>query len=608
MASSSSLEKHMGAMVKRYSSLFTLPSRERIILSLSASCIALGVLAILPSLPSWGGFGLGLAFGVCLFLIAVSSDFAISRLFMEKDPIFNFRRCAGLSLFSSLIWLGLIFLGTIMSIFVENPDIGIKSFLLGFCAVLMLRLVVFSTTSSADNERILLSSILQPALFMISALSATSAIGVSLTASLILFIPISILAVGLTVLLFIFFLNRAGEEAVGIPSLSLFKAFAASWTEDLNEPLEKLFETLGGERDVDLSLLAFKGNKSMKAVMAVPGFHSGPFRNVGSSLFPSMMQQALEEKLQCVVSVPHGLFGHSLDLSSQVQSRKVIDTALASLDFPSFKSEITPLMRLEKNGASASCQIFGDCAFLTLTLAPETMEDLPEELNSAIVSEAEKRGLSQAIVVDAHNSIDGPFNLEKAVNPLKTVAVASLEEALSYSRHPFLVGASKIVPEEYGLKDGMGLGGISVIVTKVGDQKAVYVTIDGNNMISGLREKILSVIRELGIGEGEILTSDTHAVNGVVLVPRGYHPVGEAMDQSRLIEYIKEATIRALNDMEPAEVAWSTKTVADIKVIGEKQIAALCGLSEKVAKQAKKLAATMFPTTGIFLTVLLAFL
>ncbi len=598
----------MGAIVKRYSSLFTLPSRQRIILSLSASCIALGVIAILPSLPSWGGFGLGLAFGVYLFLIAVSSDFAISRLFMEKDPIFNFRRCAGLSLFSSLIWLGLTFLGTIISIFLENPNIWIRSFLLGFCAVLMLRLVVLSTTSSADNERTLLSSILQPALFMISALFAASAIGVSLTASLILFIPLSILAVGLTVLLFIFFLNRAGKKAVGIPSLSLFKAFAASWTEDLNEPLEKLFETLGGERDVDLSLLAFKGNNGMKAVIVVPGFHSGPFRNVGSSLFPSMIQHALEDKLRCIVSVPHGLFGHSLDLSSQVQSRKVIDTAIGSLDFHFSKSETTPLMRAEKSGASASCQIFGDCTFLTLTLAPETMEDLPEELNSAIVLEVEERGLPQAIVVDAHNSIDGPFNLEKAVNPLRTAAVTSLEEALSCQRHPLSIGASRVVPEEFGLKDGMGPGGINVIVTKVGDQKAAYVTIDGNNMISGLREKTLSVIRELGISAGEILTTDTHAVNGVVLVPRGYHPVGEAMDQSRLIEYIKEATITALNDLEPVEVAWSTKTVADIKVIGEKQIEALSGLSEKVAKQAKKLAATMFPTTGIFLTILLAFL
>ena len=598
----------MGAMVERYSSLFTLPSRERIILSLFASCIAGGILPILPSLPSWGGFGLGLIFGVSLFLIAVSSDFVIGRFLMETDPIFDFRRCSALSLFSNLMWLGLTFLGTIISILLENPDIWIRSFLLGFGAVLMLRLVVFSTTSPADSGRIFLSSALQPVLFMISALLAAPAIGVSLAASLILFIPVSILAVGLTVLLFILFLNRAGEKAVGIPSLSLFKAFAASWTEDLNEPLEKLFETLGGDRDVELSLLAFKGNKRMKAVMIVPGFHAGPFRNVGSSLFPSMIQHVLEKKLRCVVSVPHGLFGHSLDLSSQRQSQKVIDTALDSLDFPFFKSEATPLVGVERNGGSARCQIFGDCAFLTLTLAPDTMEDLPEALNSAIVREAKERGVSPAIVVDAHNSIDGPFNLQKAVNPLSEAAVASLEAALSCPRHPLSIGASKVVPEEYGLKDGMGPGGISVIVTEVGDQKAANVIIDGNNMISGLREKMLSMIRELGISESEILTTDTHAVNGIVLVPRGYHPVGEAMDQSKLIEYVREATRRALDDLEPVEVAWSTRTVTDIKVIGEKQIAALCGLSEKVAKQAKKLAATMFPTTGIFLTVLLAFL
>jgi hypothetical protein len=221
MASSISLEKHMGTIVKRYSSLFTLPSRERLILSLFASCIAWGALAIWPSRPSYGSLGLGLAFGVCLFLIAVSSDFAISRLFMEKDPIFNFRRCSGLSLFSSLVWLGLISLGTIISIFLENPDVWIKSFLLGFCAALMLRLVVFFTTSLADSERIFLSSILQPVLFMISALSATSAIGVSLTTSLILFLPLSTAVAGLTVLLFIFFLNRWGKSSWDTLSVAL---------------------------------------------------------------------------------------------------------------------------------------------------------------------------------------------------------------------------------------------------------------------------------------------------------------------------------------------------------------------------------------------------
>lgn len=597
----------MAAVVKRYSSLFTLPSQERIVLSLFASCVVWGVLAILPSWPSYGGFALGLILGVSLSLIVFSSDLVISRIFMENDPIFNFRRCSALSLFSSLMWLGITFLGAILSLSLENPDVWIKLFLLGFCAVLMLRWIVFSTTSFADSGRVFLSSVLQPTLSMTLALLMSPAIGFSLTASLILFIPFSISVVGLTVLLFTFFTDRVGEKAVGIPSLSLFKALMTSWTEDLNEPLEKFFESLGGERDVGLYLLAFKGNKGMKAVMVVPAFHPGPFKNVGSSLFPSSVQDALEKRLRCVVSVPHGLFGHSLDLSSKVQSRKVIDRVLDSVDFPFFESKVTPFVRVEKNGASASCQIFGDCAFLTLTLAPETMEDLPEELNSAIVSEAEERGLPLTIVIDAHNSIDGPFNLEKAVNPLRMAAVASLDEALSCQRYSFQVGASRVVPEEFGVKEGMGPGGISVIVTKVGGQKAAYVAIDGNNMISGLREKILSMLQELGITEGEILTTDTHAVNGVVLIPRGYHPVGEAMDQSKLIEYVREATIKALNDLETAKVSWRTEIIPNIKVIGEEQIKALCTLSEKAAKQAKKLAATLFPIVGIFLIVTLAF-
>ena len=597
----------MGAMVKRYSSLFTLPSQERIVLSLFATCVVWGIVAILPFYFSNGSFALGLMFGVSLFLIVVSSDFVIRRVFLKEDPIFSFRRCSALSLFSSLMWLGLIFLGSIIDIFLENPDFWIRFFLLGFCAVLMLRLTVFSTTSFADSGRAFLSSVLQPTLCVIPAFLMAPMMEFSLSVSLILFILFSISVVGVMGLLFTFFIDRVGEKAVGISSFSLFKAFMANWTEDLNRPLEGILESLGSERDIGLSLLAFRGNKGMKALLVVPAFHPGPFKNVGSSLFPSMIQDALENRLRCVVSVPHGLIGHGLDLSSQVESRKVIEGVLDSMDFPFFRSKATPFVRVEKNGASASCQVFGDCAFVTLTLAPETMEDLPEELNSIVVGEAEKRGLSSAIIVDAHNSINGPFNLGEAVGALRRVAVASLEEASSCQRYSFQVGASRIVPEEFGVKEGMGPGGISVIVTKVNGQKTAYVTIDGNNMISGLRGKILSMLRELGIVDGEVLTTDTHTVNGVVLTPRGYHPVGEAMDQSKLIEYVREAAIEALNDLEPARVSWRAESIPNIKVIGEKQIKALCALTEKAVKQAKKLAVTLFPIAGIFLTVLLVF-
>ncbi len=188
-----------------------------------------------------------------------------------------------------------------------------------------------------------------------------------------------------------------------------------------------------------------------------------------------MVQDALGNRLQCVVSVPHGLAGHELDLSSQLQSKKVVEKTLEAVDFSQVNPKATPFTRSQNNEASASCQVFGDCALLTLTLSPKTMEDLPQELRAAVVNEAEKRGLSSAIVVDAHNSIDGPFNLSKALEPVRKAALASLEQALNLEHASFEVGAAKIVAKEFGVKEGMGPGGISVIATRVSDCTTAYV-------------------------------------------------------------------------------------------------------------------------------------
>ncbi len=425
---------------------------------------------------------------------------------------------------------------------------------------------------------------------------------------LLFFLPLSIFFVTLTVLIFLFFVNRIGREILGVDSLIVFKAFMANWTEDLNAPLESLLERFGHKQNIKLALLTFSAGKRIKAVMAVPAFHPGPFKNVGSSQFPYMLQKALETKLECTVSVPHGLSGHGLDLTSQLQNRKIVDHVLGSIDFPTFCSKVTPFTRALENKAAASCQIFGDCALFTLTLSPRSMEDLPQVLDKMIIDEANKRGLSSAIVIDAHNCIEGSFNYEGAVNNLRIAAVTSLEHALTYTPSNFEIGAAKTTPREFTIVKGMGLGGITVIVTKVGRQKTAYVTIDGNNMIVGLREKILSSLHETGIVDGEVLTTDTHIVCGLTLIPRGYHPIGEVMDQEKLINYIRYAATKALNDLEPAEVSWRIITIPDVKVIGEKQIESLGFIAEKTAKRAKKLAISLFPVTGILLTFLLTLL
>jgi putative membrane protein len=526
---------------------------------------------------------------------------------MKADPIYNLRRCSALSLFSCLIWFGAISLGGIVSAFFNNPNIWVKFFFLGLFGALILRLLVFSTTSFADYERMLASSLLQPILCFIPILFMGPVIGYELGTHFIIFFLLSISIAMVTVFLFKYLLDGVGKRALGIPSSSLFKAFFANWTEDLNAPLESFFEKLGNEQNIKVSLLTFRSNKRIKAVIVVPALHPGPFKNLGSSLLPYMIQTALEKKLQCVVSVPHGLVGHELDLSSQLQNQKVVEGVLSLISSSLSDSEATPFIRTRKDVAKASCQIFGNCAFLTLTVAPETMEDLPQELDSFIISEAEKQGLS-ALVIDAHNSIQGPFNVNDAAVSLRKSAVASLRRALSHERLSFEVGASTVVPEDFTVKDGMGPGGIGVIVIKVGDQKAAYVTIDGNNMMSGLREKILLELGKIGIDEGEVFTTDTHMVCGIVLNERGYHPVGEAMNQSRLINYIKQAVMKALDSLEPAEASWRTETIPNVKVIGGKQIETLSLLADETARKAKKLAASLFSVAGILLILLFMFL
>jgi putative membrane protein len=224
-----------------------------------------------------------------------------------------------------------------------------------------------------------------------------------------------------------------------------------------------------------------------------------------------------------------------------------------------------------------------------------------------IVGEAEKMGLS-VLAIDAHNSMGGSFDCDSAVASFSKASVACLEKAMKRQSSSFKVGAATVVPQEFKVLDGMGPGGISVIVVEVDGQKVAYVTIDGNNMVSGLRDKILAALKELGIDDGEVLTTDTHSVCGMIRSARGYNLVGEAIDHAKLINYIKEATIHALDNMEPAEASWRTETIPKVKVVGEQQITELTVLADNTTERAKKLAISIFPVAAVSLVLLLLFL
>ena len=613
MEAEDSLKQSMDIAVSRYSSLFRLPSTRKVLLLLSLLCVGGSLLSttILSSFLKGLENTLedGLLLGLGVFFASLFADYVIYSLILKKDVVFDSRRTVALSIFCWAVWLFFLFIGAIVSAATSDLRWWMRVSLLGFSATLILRFIVFNAVSSTNRKRHFAASLLQPFLSLVSFLVFWTRIGypVAVTVNMLAFLCSSVIISFAASFSFLFLLNRMGKQAVGLQSVTIFRAFMLDWVANLNTPFEDLLEKLGEEREVEVSLMKF-GCHDAKAVVVVPSVHPGPFKNIGSSLLPAMLKADLEKGLGCVACVPHGLFGHEYDLASQLQNEKVIADVVACLRSMEGQDQSASAFVTVSNGlATACCQVFGKSAFISFTLAPRTIEDLPEELDRFVREEAEKRGLGLCAVVNAHNSIDGTAETHESLASLKDVAVKCLDAAMLLRQSPFEVGVASVLPKEFSLQDGMGSGGITVVVVKGDPQKAAYVVIDGNNMVSGLRERILSSLRSLGIDEGEIFTTDTHAVNALILTEQGYHPVGETIENERLMSYIKDATNSALTDLEQVGVSCRSIKVPNVKVVGAKQLEALCLLIDKVIQRAKRAVIPIFGVSGLLLMLLLLF-
>jgi putative membrane protein len=387
----------------------------------------------------------------------------------------------------------------------------------------------------------------------------------------------------------------------------LFNAFIVDWVADINAPLEKFFEDMGEDEDIEVSVLKFEASKP-KAAIIVPLVHPGPFKNVGSSLLPSLMKYEFEKEFGCDACTPLGVLGHERDLASQAQNHRIISQVIASANFKASGDLASPFVRVTEGVASACCQIFGGTVFLCFTLSPKTTEDLPQELGRIVSEEAAKCGLKHAIVVNSHNSLTSIVDTEEHLDALRTAASKCLQKAVTQPTNQFKVGATSVFPKEFSLKAGMGPGGITVVVVQVQEQKTVYVVIDGNNMISGFREKILAALASVGFDESEVFTTDTHAVSAIVTGRQGYHPVGEVMDQELLIRYICDAAKKAEGNLEASNVGCLQMIVPKVRVIGEARLKSMTTFVDKAIQRVKQTLIPVFGLEGLILILLLVFL
>jgi len=600
METDSSLNNSIDNASKHYSSMFSLPLKKTLGL-VGGLCIVIGLSTLgIPNAKIVDGLALGLVF----FALTLIADLIMNKITLKNDQIFTLRRTLVVSLVGWAIWLLFSLIGIVLS-FQFGFLVWVKLCLLGYAAIITLRIIVLIATSTATRWRKGLAVLLQPTLsfaaFVVFWVSTSSTFPIL---QVLLFLAISPTICFLAVSLFFYSIERLSQKSFSLNAMRLFRAFIMNWATDQNAPLEKYLEEIGEDKNIDVALLKFDTSKP-KAAIIVPQVHPGPFKNIGSSLLPSLLKQGFETKYGCITCTPLGILGHELDLASQEQNHKIVSQVIDSAKFNATSNLASPFVRVTEGAATASGQIFGETIFLSFTLAPETTEDLPQELGQYVSKEAAKYGLKNAVVVNTHNSLTDLVDTRKHLDALQTAASKCLQKAIRLQTKQFMVGGASVFPKEFSLKAGMGTGGITALVVQVDDLKTAYVVIDGNNMVPGLREKILEALNSIGFNESEVFTTDTHAVTALITRKRGYNRVGEAMDQELLTLYICEVAKKAEANLEVSNAGFINFIVPQVRVIGEERLRSITQFVDKAIKRAQQTLVPIFGLEGLFLVLIL---
>jgi putative membrane protein len=171
---------------------------------------------------------------------------------------------------------------------------------------------------------------------------------------------------------------------------------------------------------------------------------------------------------------------------------------------------------------------------------------------------------------------------EEELNDLRSAAYEAIESSIVTGKKVEL-GVAKSNFKNKDPRQGVGPGGVRVFLFKNFDQLIAYIIIDANNLIKGLREKILTSLNDIGIDGGEIMTTDTHVVNGLVRAKLGYYPFGEILNQDNIVNSIKQTVKDAQENLEEVTICSSSKNVS-VTSLGSRSLENLTSFMYNIAR------------------------
>ncbi|MGA2573811.1 MAG: DUF2070 family protein [Candidatus Methanomethylicaceae archaeon] len=574
-------------LAKKYSNTFSLPSRKVLIAELFMLGALVGTIMYTIE-PSSKGPVFGLADGlISLAFGSFVSTFVIHKL--TKKGILTFNRTIAMADFSIVfLAIGLITAAAFSRVF-NNPG-SFESIYFVSCGIIVAFIfIILSIASDFKQYELFILSIFQPFVILIIHTTLIYFIYyVNLLNIVTNFASFFLMAIIAYVLgrWYYFSIGKVGKELLGYSGVVLFKAFLESLMLDKSGLMEQLLKILAVREDVEVRSIYFKSTRQNGVVVA-PLIHPGPFKDLGSSKLPTRIAASFLSKNTLPV-VFHTPTTHEKDLILAKDCDRVVQM-LQELEVIPERSLSKPIIVKKKGSVTVSCQVFDDIPLAVITRAPIPTEDLPDCINDLCMAKIQENGYSDGVVVDAHNVMDLTYS-ELSSEDKKDIVEAlgeALEETHIIEEGPLIAGFSNVRLENYSPKDGIGNAGIMVLVTEVKGNKAVYVSIDANNMVVGLREKIQKALKEIGYEHSEVTTTDTHVVTGRS-AGEGYFPLGKTIPEDVLIEKIIEGVAEADSKKAECSVKFSKRKLEDVYLLGNKGLENLWKVTDKSLKVAKR--------------------
>jgi putative membrane protein len=536
---------------------------------------------------------------VCYMVILGTPVFVGSGLLYiiatdDNSPL-DARRTGGLVHFGLVFWIVLSIIGGIVDSAFGLSFYEVRFSILGVSIAYLAFSFLVNGLSDHHPVRNSMAALMPPLLWILSMLFIAPQNAALPVFPPLWYIPMmSSLVIGTLTVHYIYrAVSVPFERDLGINGPQLLRAFGHDYLADNPAPLEKILTQIATTQDVPVEIILFKDDQGPVACGVIEYVHPGPFRDIGSSGLPSTIIEHIKEKHGILAFVMHGSCTHQQNLTTKEDYPIVFTEIDRLIEETEVHDEISG-PHWSDGGKYKVWTFFAGNDVLTIsTSAPEFTDDISLDVGYDVANMIRERlpQVGGVAVVDAHNCIDdsavsivqGDPEAGEYVGTVSGAVFSTINELKS--RLQF--GMHQVIPDNISQQEGIGPGGVIAVVLKHGDSEMVLISIDGNNMESGFREKILSLMKSQGFDDAEAITTDTHVVNAISLSSKGYPPIGRNKPDETL-EHIVTASVKARERIQPVKVGMGFGMARGLRTFGEKgfdiltqDIAEAAGIAKK---------------------------